>query len=77
MLHGVDVLLFAIAAELFLFDEEGVVPFATFTDDGEPAATGPLAEGAFLLAATDFAFEPKVLGADGTTFPVTPLMTTI
>lgn len=75
MLHGVVVLLFATAEELFLLVD--VEPFATFTEAGEPAATGPLAEGAFLFAATDFAFEPKVLGADGTTFPVTPLMTTI
>ncbi len=52
-------------------------PFATFTDEGEPAATGPLADGPLLFAAIDFAFEPKVLGAEGITLPVTPFITTI
>ena len=76
ILHGVEVLLFATADELFLLDG-AEPPLATFTEDGEPAATGPLAEVAFLLAATAFAFDPKVLGAEGITFPVTPLITTI
>jgi hypothetical protein len=38
---------------------------------------GPYVLVAFLLAATAFAFDPKVLGAEGITFPVTPLITTI